>query len=609
VLLALSNNSGTAVTATVDALGNTPQRGGRQNFTLAAHETRLLDLQSDVINHANGAMSRYGGISITYSGSPGTLYARGMAQNLASGYSLPIQFSDPAAAKSSRLQGVGLRLGLAGGEALSPVAVVRNVGTTNTTVTGRVSYTDPAGAVNTVPILSLRLSPSELVDLDLGELLRQHSHNQLDAIGGLELEYSTPKGSVIASALSVSSGGNQVFRVPMWDPSAQRSATGGYPWLVDGNSSTMVYIKNVEQQPQHYYLQLSYATGIYSLGIRELQAGETVSYDFRKLRDLQVPDVHGRLLPTDLSIAQVHWSKAGLETGMLLGRSEQVDTVLGISSNYACVNCCPDNEVHARLVPDSASAVVSSSRQFTAEYQLTTCYGDYSDWLEQYDAEWSTNNEDVASVSAGLAQANAAGTATIKADWYADHYVFTDDAPPDPGGIGGIGGQNSCEPAILRDHLSATATFFVQVPTSLSVVSIETLSCDSSSVNYGIKLSVQYQVLDQSGHAILSAGMEPQETITNIIRNGAPLSDTDWTDIGSTGVGCSSQFTDTNGRFCDVPFGICATIPFTETETQTIRILLNQNPYTVRTNNLTTTSSASGSGSVSNGSDIVRSRP
>jgi len=619
VLLALSNNSGTAVTATVDALGNTPQRGGQQNFTLAAHETRLLDLQSDVINHANGAMSRYGGISITYSGSPGTLYARGMAQDLASGYSLPIQFSDPAAAKSSRLQGVGLRLGLAGGEALSPVAVVRNVGTTNTTVTGRVSYTDPVGAVNTIPILSLQLSPSELVDLDLGELLRQHSHNQLDAIGGLELEYSTPKGSVIASALSVSSGGNQVFRVPMWDPSAQRSATGGYPWLVDGNSSTMVYIKNVEQQPQHYYLQLSYATGIYSLGIRELQAGETVSYDFRKLRDLQVPDVHGRLLPTDLSIAQVHWSKAGLETGMLLGRSEQVDTMLGISSNYACVNCCPDNEVHARLVPDSASAVVSSSRQFTAQYQLTTCYGQYSDWLEQYDAEWSTNNEDVASVSAGLAQANAAGTATIKADWYADHYVFTDDAPPDPGGIGGIGGQNSCEPAILRDHLSATATFFVQVPSSLSVVSITTIpsspvynwsQCYAGN-DFGIQIAIQYQVLDQNGEAISSSSMEPQETITNYVVQGSSQSDPrpNFGDLGPTNYPGTSQFTDTHGRFLDAPYGGCLNGSMTASFRQTIRILANQNAYSVRTNNISISSSSDGSGTISNGADIDRSRP
>jgi len=379
------------------------------------------------------------------------------------------------------------------------------------------------------------------------------------------------------SALSVSDSGNQVFRVPMWDAYAQRSPTGGYPWRIDANSSTMVYIKNAEEHQRHYYLQLRYPGGVYSFQVKTIEVGQTVSYDFRKLRDLQVPDAEGRIIPLGASSGQVHWSKTGNETGMLIGRSEQVDTVLGISSNYACANCCPDNAVNARLVPNSDSAVISTSRQFIAQYQLTTCYGTYSNYLQQFDAEWSSNNENVASVSVGLATANAAGTATIKAEWYADHYHFVSDDSPGAGGIEPIGGTGSCELSNLRDHLSATADFHVQIPTSLSVVSIETLSCDSSSQNYGIKISVQYQVLDQNGASIQSAAMEPQEKLTNRIINGTSFPDIDWDDVGPSGVGCSTQFTDTSGRFCDVPFGICGPIAFTETETQTIRIMLNQN--------------------------------
>ena len=117
-----------------------------------------------------------------------------MAQDLSIGYSLAVQFSDPAAAKSSQLQGVGLRLGFAGDEGLTPIAVVRNVGSSNTTVTGRVSYTDQAGTTNVIPIADLHLSANEMVILDLGELLHQHGHQQPDAVGGLELEYSTEKG-------------------------------------------------------------------------------------------------------------------------------------------------------------------------------------------------------------------------------------------------------------------------------------------------------------------------------------------------------------------------------------------------------------------------------
>ena len=194
VMLALSNNSDAAVSATVTVNGQTPQRDGQQDVTLLAHETQLLDVQSDVIHHPNGAMSRFGGISVNYSGAPGAVYARAMAQDLSIGYSLAVQFSDPAAAKSSQLQGVGLRLGFAGDEGLTPIAVVRNVGSSNTTVRGRVSYTDQAGTTNVIPIADLHLSANEMVILDLGELLHQHGHQQPDAVGGLELEYSTEKG-------------------------------------------------------------------------------------------------------------------------------------------------------------------------------------------------------------------------------------------------------------------------------------------------------------------------------------------------------------------------------------------------------------------------------
>jgi hypothetical protein len=92
VLLALSNNSDSPVSATVDSQGRTPQRDGQRMIALAAHETRLLDIQVDLMHQANGAMSRFGGISINYSGSPGALYARAMAQDFSIGYSSPVQF-------------------------------------------------------------------------------------------------------------------------------------------------------------------------------------------------------------------------------------------------------------------------------------------------------------------------------------------------------------------------------------------------------------------------------------------------------------------------------------------------------------------------------------
>ena len=88
----------------------------------------------------------------------------------------------------------------------------------------------------------------------------------------------------------------------------------------------------------------------------------------------------------------------------------------------------------------------------------------------------------------------------------------------DGGGVGeGDNGPNSC-PVFAQ---SATGTGNVQVPTALNVMQVAVLptgttgdyGCQPLQDN-GIKIAVTYQVVDQSGAAILDPTMEPQETIT-----------------------------------------------------------------------------------------------
>jgi hypothetical protein len=151
VLLALSNTSDSTVTATALAVGQRPTRGGSATVKLAPHETRLLNVQGDLFGNDHGAMSRLGGISVEHNGPAGAVLARGFARESARGYSLAVQFADPQGAKSSAYQGAGLRLGTAGGEALTPVAVAYNAGTEEATVTGRMPYTTGDGGTAEVP--------------------------------------------------------------------------------------------------------------------------------------------------------------------------------------------------------------------------------------------------------------------------------------------------------------------------------------------------------------------------------------------------------------------------------------------------------------------------
>jgi hypothetical protein len=395
----------------------------------------------------------------------------------------PCSFSDPAAGKSSQLQGVGLRLGFAGGEALNQVAVIRNVGDSNTTITGRVTYTDQGGTTNTIPIADLTLYASETVIVDLGRRLQEHGHYHPDAIGSLELEYSTVRGSVIASTLSVSGSGNQVFRVPMWDIYGLRSSTGGYPWSIDGDSSTFVYIKNSSDHQQHYFMNVHFDCGDYQIGRKTIDAGQTVTFDLRKLRDEQLPDIHGQKIPLTVQSGQVHWTKSGTEDGVLIGRSEQVNAVLGISSNYACANCCDDSARNGRISPNTATQSVGQTYTFVAMDDLQDCYG-YSFPQEIYDATWSSSNDSVASVSVGTATAQSPGTATITASFYDDRHVVVL-----CGGGGGFGGpppfgSDCCESQTVHFTPTATLNVVCAVPTNFHQTTVSDAGNGTMHVEY-----------------------------------------------------------------------------------------------------------------------------
>jgi hypothetical protein len=241
VLLAVSNTSDTAVTATASADGAKPTRRGQFTVHLLPHETRLLNVQDDLFGKGRGAMSRLGGISVEHDGPAGAVIARGFAQEAESGYSLAVQFSDPQGAKSSAYQGAGLRLGVAGGEALTPVAVAYNAGTEEATVTGRMPYTTSDGGTAEVSLPEVRLSPGESREIDVVAAMRDAGVPADVSAAGLEFEYSTAPGSVQMTALSIGAGGNQLFRCRCGTcrrSAAARAATPGASMATPRPTST-----------------------------------------------------------------------------------------------------------------------------------------------------------------------------------------------------------------------------------------------------------------------------------------------------------------------------------------------------------------------------------
>ena len=115
---------------------------------------------------------------------------------------------------------------------------------------------------------------------------------------------------------------------------------------------------------------------------------------------------------------------------------------------------------------------------------------------------------------------------------------------------------------------------------------------------YGIHVDVRYQVRDQNAAAIPSAVMIPQENI-----NGGG-----WANIGPSPGFMTTEFTDADGTYHDGPVGICSAVAFSTTLTQAVRIAVTGSFYNVRTNPFTISGSSPGHGSISNGSDISKTR-
>jgi len=170
----------------------------------------------------------------------------------------------------------------------------------------------------------------------------------------------------------------------------------------------------------------------------------------------------------------------------------------------------------------------------------------------------------------------------------------------------------------------APVNFYVQIPTSLSVLSVTVLpdgvgapfGCGGNS-NYGIKVDVKYQVLDQNTQPIQSAQMTPHEQGTGYA--GAAYDN----NIGPVaGYPTSSATTASDGTFHDVPQGVCANLPIPlpgRTATQNITTILpGGSSPAVRSQTLTVTAPGSqsfGHGTIKNsisspgsGSDISATR-
>ncbi|MBK9155809.1 MAG: hypothetical protein IPM25_16645 [Chloracidobacterium sp.] len=413
----VSNTSSETKTATLSVDGTSPHQSAPLQISLAPWETRVLDILRDIAGRQNGHIHTEGGISITHTGAPGAVVARIFIAKPNKGYSAAVNFIDPEATASQRWHGSGLRFRNLNGAQLSPVIAVRNTGGEPSRVNGKIIYTEPDGSVGTINLPQRTIDPGTTRVFNLQSFI-----NGLPAsvtYGGIEVEYDTPKGSMITSVQSGSANGEHVFEVPMFDPEKMPSSAGGFPWKADGDFRTVVYIKNETDVARKYTAHLVYEGGQYSLGVNDIKPSQTIAVDFRDLRDSQTPDSMGRVIPLGLTTGQIAWSVKGADNKTLSGRSEQISTSGGVASTYACYNCCPDSVYQTSILPSYIQLAFGATEYLEGQQTDMSCNGTPFGPYVPTGIFWNSDNVNVATVDGGQLIGVGPGTVTISAIWVA----------------------------------------------------------------------------------------------------------------------------------------------------------------------------------------------
>ena len=302
-----------------------------------------------------------------------------------------------------------------------PRATVRNTtnGPVEVKTTVRFATVDGPQSVEISPVV---LTSNEVRDVDLSAVVSSVGTKVLED-AGIEFEHNGQPGAIIAAAASVDQSGGRVFDVPVKDPKGSMFGGGSYPWRIDGDNRAVVHLKNIDRmtdgKPRTAIVKIWFEGGSYTLPVLLADAGQTVSIDLKKLRDDQVKDGAGQVLPLNVSKGQLEWHSRGVQ-GQFIGRLVEYNPTTGISSSFSCgfVCMCETTYSSGFVAPSSFSGFPGDTANLQAFENDYDCNGTPLTYNVTTLALFTSGNSSIASVSGSTATlGTSGGTASINASW------------------------------------------------------------------------------------------------------------------------------------------------------------------------------------------------
>jgi hypothetical protein len=265
------------------------------------------------------------------------------------------------------------------------------------------------GASRSTRQASFNLGPLQTKSLDVASRLSLSGLKNFNGTLNLILEVEGPQNSVLLSSGSVDKSWTYVFEVVPRGVKESGSKNLSY-WSTANGDDTMVTLWNPVDESQDFVFKIFFSGGHYLLPVH-LAARATHVFNLSEVIEAQSPDSEGNLIPLGVKEGSAQISGPQAENELILVSMDAgTYNVRKATCAYRCINC--NGAVSWAIAANPFSVTVGDSTQLA----FTTRWNTGLQYDRTLVSTWSSNNNNIATVSKGLVHGMDAGGVTVNSD-------------------------------------------------------------------------------------------------------------------------------------------------------------------------------------------------